>query len=89
MARDLFDLAVALEQKSANPDRNVEAFQKYMEHGRHAISRAQFEENFHAKLNDDQFAADFVLHLENAADVVKSNLIERLPGEPWKGMPAD
>jgi predicted nucleotidyltransferase component of viral defense system len=91
--RDLFDLAVALERETVDPDRIVAAFTRYMEHGGHRVSRAEFERNIEAKLHDPQFGADigpllatgFEWNSASAAETVRSQLIKRLPGEPWQG----
>ncbi len=91
--RDLFDLAVALEESVIDPDRVILAFSKYMERGGHDVTRARFEQNIEAKLRDPQFNADigpllatgFSWDGEEAAATVRSRLIARLPGEPWKG----
>jgi predicted nucleotidyltransferase component of viral defense system len=91
--RDLFDLAVALEQNGIDPDRIVSAFTTYMDHGGHNITRALFEQNMHQKLSDPQFttnigpllARGYSWNLETAAEAVSAALIRRLPGEPWKG----
>ncbi|MGY4752605.1 nucleotidyl transferase AbiEii/AbiGii toxin family protein [Pannonibacter sp. Q-1] len=91
--RDLFDLAVALEQNDADPERIVQTFSSYMEHGGQTITRALFEQNMHQKRSDPQFTADigpllangYAWDFESAAAKVQSALIERLPGEPWKG----
>ncbi|MFZ1882063.1 MAG: nucleotidyl transferase AbiEii/AbiGii toxin family protein [Rhodoplanes sp.] len=91
--RDLFDLAIALEQEIVNPERIVRAFLKYIEHSGHSVSRAQFEENLARKLADPQFYADigpllasgFSWDQQEAANTVSNQLIARLPGEPWKG----
>lgn len=91
--RDLFDLAVALETGAVNPSRIVEAFSTYMNRGGHRVTRAQFERNLAAKLQDRQFAADigpllapgYSWDLEAAAQRVSTALVERLPGRPWKG----
>lgn len=56
--RDLFDLDTALRSPSANPERIVEAFAIYMEHGGHRVTRPQFEGNLAAKLRDPVFTAD-------------------------------
>ena len=90
--RDLFDLAVAL-GKGAEPARIVEAFLRYMEHGGHQVTRAQFEENLAFKLKDPSFLADIGPLLSDGYSwkpaeegaLVSSALIEKLPGEPWKG----
>jgi predicted nucleotidyltransferase component of viral defense system len=91
--RDLFDLAVALAGGAADPTRIAGAFSAYMAHGGHQVTRAQFDQNLHAKLRDRQFAADigpllapgYTWDPEKAAGTVSSRLIELLPGEPWKG----
>jgi predicted nucleotidyltransferase component of viral defense system len=91
--RDLLDLAIALEETGADPARILESFAKYMEHGGHAVSRAEFEKNMHLKLKDKDFTSDISpllasgrsWDLEKAAKLVSSKLIEALPGDPWKG----
>ena len=91
--RDLFDMAIAMKSGKTDPDRIVAAFQKYMEHEDHKVTRVMFEENFHKKLDDPEFMADISPLLASgyewdaaaAAPSVKSTYIERLPGEPWKG----
>lgn len=91
--RDLFDLSVALKEPSVDPDLVINAFSEYMEHGGHKVSRAEFEKNFEAKLRDRQFTADigallatgYAWDIGEAAAIVSSRLISRLPGEPWKG----
>lgn len=91
--RDLFDLAIALENPNVDPAGIVEVFLKYMEHDGHTVTRAQFEENFALKRADPQFMMDISPLLPagyewdagTAAPVVSSRLIALLPGEPWKG----
>ena len=56
--RDLFDLATALEDERTEPPRIIAAFQQYMDHGQHRVTRALFEQNIATKLSDPQFAAD-------------------------------
>jgi hypothetical protein len=64
-----------------------------LEHGGHRVSRAEFERNIEAKLRDPQFGGDigpllatgFEWDSASAAATVSSQLIERLPGEPWRG----
>ena len=93
--RDLFDLWVALTSGKADPARIIETFLRYMEHGGHAISRALFEKNLAEKMRDPEFLTDIGPLLsdgykwdpEAEAPLVSSRLIERLPGEPWKGEP--
>lgn len=91
--RDLLDLAVALRNPSIDPKRIIEAFLKYMEESGHRVSRAQFEQNMDQKLRDPQFTADigpllapgFSWDLQSASKIVSENLIQLLPGDPWKG----
>jgi predicted nucleotidyltransferase component of viral defense system len=91
--RDLFDLATFLEQPNVAPERIVEAFLEYMKHEGHKITRALFEKNIAEKLSDPDFTADisplladaFVWDIETAAPTVSTRLIDRLPGDPWKG----
>lgn len=91
--RDLFDLATALESGQADPERIVACFLKYMEHEHHKITRAIFEENFAEKRADTEFMADISPLLahghhwnaDEGANLVFTQLIGRLPGEPWKG----
>ena len=91
--RDLFDLSVALQAGKCDPARIVEAFSQYMDHGGHHVTRAQFEENLAGKFDDPQFgadigpllSADYSWDMKSAAGNVQTALIERLPGDPWKG----
>ena len=91
--RDLFDLAIALGNGGVSPERIVSAFLRYLEHEGHRVTRAQFEENLAQKMQDPQFLADIRPLLAAGYDwnpeaeiaVVTSGLIERLPGDPWKG----
>lgn len=93
--RDLFDLWLCLERKLIRPERVVACFQRYMEHEGHPVSRAQFEQNLHGKENDPGFLGDIApliradVEYDPAAAMrqVRSLLIERLPGEPWRGGP--
>lgn len=91
--RDLFDLSTALADGRASPQRIIESFQAYMEHSGDAVSRAEFEENLAAKLEDHRFSADIgplLVHghswdLDAMAQGVLDALLSRLPGEPWQG----
>jgi predicted nucleotidyltransferase component of viral defense system len=91
--RDLFDLETALNREGTNPARIVDVFLEYMKRGGYQISRALFEQNMAAKMTDPQFTADIGPLLapgyswtpDKAADLIMRELIERLPGDPWKG----
>jgi predicted nucleotidyltransferase component of viral defense system len=91
--RDLFDLALALQQTGVSPERVVDAFVRYTEAGGTPISRAMFEGNLAEKRTDPVFGADLTPLLapgtswsfEEAMDAVAQKLVARLPGDPWKG----
>jgi len=91
--RDLFDLWLCLEGKLIRPERVVACFQLYMEHESHPVSRAQFEQNLCDKETDPGFLGDIAPLIRAgieydpaaAARQVRSSLIARLPGEPWRG----
>ena len=93
--RDLFDLSVALTQRGVEPARIVKTFAAYMQHDGQIVTRALFEQNMHQKCSDPQFTADIGALLASgyswdfaaAAALVQTALIERLPGEPWRGGP--
>jgi predicted nucleotidyltransferase component of viral defense system len=85
--RDLFDLAIALEQRGVDPARVVAAFAAYMERGGHQITRTLFAKNIQVKLGDPLFTADIGPLLSNgyswdvkaAANAVNAALIQTLP----------
>ena len=91
--RDLFDLWLCLDRGLADPDKVVTCFGRYMEKEGHAVSRAEFEANLHAKRDDAAFLSDIVPLLtpdtdydpEVAFRVVGDRLVSRLPGDPWRG----
>lgn len=72
--RDLFDLAVALEKDGVDPRRIIKIFAAYMDHGGHAVTRVQFEQNMLQKLKDAQFTADIspLLAKGYSWDIVKA-----------------
>jgi predicted nucleotidyltransferase component of viral defense system len=93
--RDLFDMSSALQQFPAlDPEKIIQSFQRYLAHQKVTISRAQFEANLAEKMRDKTFLADMTPLLRPdspafdwvaAEKVVKTILVERLPGAPWKG----
>ena len=91
--RDLYDLLVALQSGTADSDRTVECFQRYLRHDDLTVSRAQFEENLATKLKSDAFLEDIRPLIPAsvpydpllAAEFVGKELISKLPGESWKG----
>lgn len=90
--RDLFDLAVALEHGAVDPGRVIAAFLHYMERGGHHVTRAQFEQNLAAKLDNPQFGADigpfvnaqYTWDGAAAAAIVGAQFVALLPGQSRK-----
>jgi predicted nucleotidyltransferase component of viral defense system len=91
--RDLFDLARALLERGVDPRRVVEAFGRYMEAEDGRVTRAMFERNLAAKRRDPVFLGDISpllapgheWDLERSLASVLAQLVELLPGDPWKG----
>jgi len=91
--RDLFDLWLAIRDMDTSPQRIVECFQGYLEHEGVGVSRAVFEANLAAKLEDESFLGDMKALLPAgveydprvAAVPVHAELVARLHGDPWKG----
>jgi len=89
--RDLLDLDLALQREEVKPERIVAAFEKYMAHEKHPVTRAMFEKNLAEKLDDARFMTDlspllatgFAWEPASAAPRVLE-LVARLPGNPWK-----
>ena len=91
--RDLFDLWAAFTTTEAQPERVVSCFLRYMEHEGHKVSRAEFEQNFLEKLNDQSFIEDIGplcitdtgYDLHKAVEFVMNQLAPLIPGESWQG----
>lgn len=90
--RDLFDLCVALDA-GTNPGAIVDVFRAYMKADGREITRAVFEENLALKLRLPAFTDDIAILLPPgttfdivaSAARVASEIVARLPGDPWKG----
>lgn len=71
-----------------------ECFGRYLAHGGHRVSRAEFEENLASKLEDAAFLADIrpllvprsgdAYDASAAGTLVLRRLVALLPGEPWR-----
>ena len=91
--RDLFDLWDATTHGTVDPERVIEGFRTYLDNEGARVSRAQFERNFAAKARDPAFldevrpmlAATVSYNATAAAELVRREFIQRLPGEPWRG----
>ncbi len=90
--RDLFDLSLALRCGRVAPERILEAFVRYMQASGSRVTRAMFERNLAAKTTDAAFLADISpllakgasWDLDEALALVECELIQRLPGDPWR-----
>jgi predicted nucleotidyltransferase component of viral defense system len=91
--RDLFDLWLCTSRKLIDPNQAVWCFLEYMTHEGHRATRAQFEQNLHDKERDPEFMSDIApllnaminYHPSEAMALVRRTLIERIPGDPWRG----
>ena len=91
--RDLFDLWTAFTTSKALPERVIACFLRYMETEGRRVSRAEFERNLLAKLNDPGFLEDVgpllidtsAYDVHRAAEFVLERLAPLIPGEPWQG----
>ena len=91
--RDLDDVWLALRTGEPSGDRIMECFQQYMAHDGATVSRAEFEADLSAKLASDAFLEDIRLLVPadveydpvTAAQIVKDELITKLPGKTWRG----
>jgi len=94
--RDLFDLVIALEA-GVDPAAVVEMFLAYVKADGREITRANFEEDLDGKLRMPAFTDDVPMLLppgisfDFASGIaqVGTELVARLPGEPWKGRSPD
>jgi predicted nucleotidyltransferase component of viral defense system len=91
--RDLYDLWLALTILGVDEQDVVACFQGYMERTGATVSRAMFQANLVEKLASKAFRDDVHPLLRDgdsydvdiAGALVAERLLERLPGEPWKG----
>ncbi len=79
--RDLFDLDVALQHPDANPQEILKAFNAYMDHAGHSVTRTQLEENITAKLADSSFTADISPLLRSDFEWDMQGMAERVSAQ--------
>ncbi len=85
--RDLFDLAVALNEWPVDTHAIIDAFMAYMEHENNGVSRFRFQQNLLEKMRDRGFTADISPLLATgtnwdmtaAVSLVMMALVEQLP----------
>ncbi len=90
--RDLYDLWLALTSLEVDDEKVVDCFGRYLEHDGLAVSRAEFERNLLAKLDDPRFIADIEplvvadsgFDFPRATEFVFNRLVTLIPGEPWQ-----
>lgn len=91
--RDLYDLWSAFKALAVEAGGVVDCFARYMASDGATVTRAMFEENLAEKLASDPFRGDVLpllrvgeaYDVEEAARLVHERLVQRLPGEPWRG----
>lgn len=92
--RDLFDLyQVLIQNPTLDTSQVVQCFQNYLQKDGLSVSRAEFEENMHHKLENTLFREDILPLLANghlydqleAYKVVHNQIISKIPGESWLG----
>lgn len=92
--RDIFDIAVSVKHfPKLSKENVVKCFHKYMKHGGHKVSRAEYEKNLAEKARHPAFTKDIEpllsadgrsdFNLETALNLVRNDFIPLLPGEPW------
>lgn len=91
--RDLFDLWTAFATGEPQPERVTACFLHYLEQEGNRVSRAEFERNLLAKLDDPRFITDIAplvvtpsgFDMSRATELVFNRLAPLIPGEPWQG----
>lgn len=96
--RDLLDFHFAFKEfKSLETETILKVFNEYMSRMNCTVSRAEFEENLFEKMKSEKFLEDVTALLVPNTDYspkvaykeILTKLIEKLPGDPWKGYPED
>jgi predicted nucleotidyltransferase component of viral defense system len=92
--RDLFDIAVSCDHfPKIDRQTVVKCFHRYMEHGNHHVSRAEYEANLTQKIQLPIFLDDLppllapgsarTFDFDAAFSLVMNEFVSLLPGEPW------
>ena len=90
--RDLYDLWLALSNLKIDEAGVVQVFGSYLQREGLRVTRAQFERNLAQKERKPEFLGDVAPLLPTgvnydapmAMSLVRSRLVERLPGRPWR-----
>ena len=91
--RDRLDSRTALGRREVGAARVIACFERYMQEGGHAPSRAQVEANLDAKAPSRAFRGDIAPLLrpgtdrdfDGAMEAVLDHVVSGLPGEAWRG----
>jgi predicted nucleotidyltransferase component of viral defense system len=91
--RDLYDLWLALTSLEIDDQMVVTCFERYLQHDGISVSRAEFEKNLIAKLDDPAFLNDIspllpageAYNTTIAGVLIQKRLVAKLRGEPRKG----
>lgn len=91
--RDLFDLWFTLTRKMVEPAQVLACFEQYTSSLDTPITRARFEKNLTKKLNQKAFLEDtesliaknLDYDIQEAARLVYREIIEKIPGAPYRG----
>lgn len=84
--RDLFDMWYAITQTGVEPSRILKAWNFYMKHEDHTISKQEFIDNMEKKIKDKDFAGDMnglirmgkAYDAEKAGQFIYKNLLEKI-----------
>ena len=84
--RDLFDMWYAMKQTDVDPSRIIEAWNFYMKHEEHSISKQEFIDNMEKKIADKDFVGDMNGLLRSgleydaleAYQFINENLLEKI-----------
>lgn len=91
--RDLFDLWYVLKQNLIDIDNIIKIFHQYCKRDDQIITRALFEKNLAQKYTHPDFKVDMQnllspgtnWNFENAFKFVNDSIINKIPGNAWKG----
>ena len=84
--RDLFDIWYAISHSNVDTNKIIEAWNFYMQHENHTVSRQEFLDNMEKKIADQDFLSDIVgllrpylnYDIALAYEFVKKELLEKI-----------
>jgi predicted nucleotidyltransferase component of viral defense system len=92
--RDLFDIWLVLDRNLIDVNEMIKIFEEYCKFNNQNITRALFEQSMAEKYQHKDFASDMRVLLtteqywdfKEAFDLVQKEVINKLPGQAWKGI---